>query len=186
MGHKHTKDEILAAALQTALAEGLSRLTYGRVARRAGTSDRIVAYYFPTTADLAREVLSAVGIRLQETLAHCLTDGVLDHVEMLRIVWPALAEPAADPIFALYFEAAGLAAARREPFATHVPHLVEAWIGWAAQFLQCAPGQRRGEAEAAIAVIDGLMLLRQLAGPDAADRAAGRLGAEHLPDEVGR
>lgn len=32
------------------------------------------------------------------------------------------------------------------------------------------------EAEASIALIDGLLLLRQLAGPDAADRAARALG----------
>ena len=176
MGHKHTKDEILAAALQTALHEGLARLTYGRVAHHAGASDRIVAYYFPTTADLAREVLTAVGGQLQGTLEGSLSGAVPDHVALLDAVWETLAQPSADPVFALYFQAAGLAAARREPFATHVPHLVEAWIAWAAEFLDGSPEHRRAEAEAAVAVIDGLLLLRQLAGPEAADRAARSLG----------
>jgi AcrR family transcriptional regulator len=176
MGHKHTKDEILAAAMETALVEGLGRLTYGRVAQRARASDRIVAYYFSTTADLAREVLTAMGGELQATLAQSLTENVPDYMAMLDTVWPVLAQPGADPVFALYFEAAGLAAAKREPYATHVPYLVEAWIAWAAEFLKDSPKHRRSEAEAAVAVIDGLRLLRQLAGPDAADRAARRLG----------
>jgi AcrR family transcriptional regulator len=176
MGHKHTKGEILAAAMETALVEGLGRLTYGRVARRSGASDRVVAYYFPTTADLAREVLAAVGGELQATLAGSLTDTVAEHVALLTAVWSTLAQPSADPVFALYFQAVGLAAARREPYATHVPQLVEAWIVWATEFIDGGPAYRRSEAEAAIAVIDGLLLLRQLAGPDAAERAARRLG----------
>ena len=38
------------------------------------------------------------------------------------------------------------------------------------------PLRRRAEAEAALALIDGLLLIRHLAGPAAADRAAARLG----------
>jgi len=48
MGYRHTKEEILEGALAVAFADGLSQLTYGRVARRLGISDRIVVYYFPS------------------------------------------------------------------------------------------------------------------------------------------
>ena len=79
-------------------------------------------------------------------------------------------------MFALFFEANGLAAAGREPYRTLVPQLVDAWITWAAEFFQGTPAQRRTEAETAIALLDGLLLLRQLAGPEAAARAARRVG----------
>ena len=77
---------------------------------------------------------------------------------------------------ALFFEANGLAATGRAPFATLVPQLIEAWIDWVMLFLAGSARERRAEAEAAIAVIDGLILLRLLAGPAAARRAAKRLG----------
>jgi AcrR family transcriptional regulator len=177
MGHKHTKADILEGAVAAAFDDGLSQLTFGRIAKRLGISDRIVVYYFPTKDDLIGEVLHALGAELQATLAPAFSTLATDHRELLRTAWPILARPDADPVFALFFEAAGLAATGREPFATLVPQLVEAWIEWASGYLRGAPSRRRAEAEAAIATIDGLLLLRQLAGPEAADRAARRAGA---------
>jgi len=87
----------------------------------------------------------------------------------------------ADPVFALFFEANGLAAAGRQPYRALVPQLVEAWISWAAAFFHGTALQRRTEAETAIALLDGLLLVRQLAGPEAADRAASRVGVTGDP-----
>jgi AcrR family transcriptional regulator len=177
MGHKHTKEEILEGALAAAFDDGLSQLTFGRIAKRLGISDRIVVYYFPTKDDLIGEVLYVMGAQLQETLAPTFSTPVAGHVELLRAAWPILAHPQADPVFALFFEAGGLAAIGREPYRSLVPQLVEAWIAWASEFISGTPARRRAEAEAAIAVIDGLLLLRQLAGSKVADRAAKRIGA---------
>lgn len=175
MGHKHTKAEILDGALATAFDDGLSQLTFGRVARRLGISDRIVVYYFPTKDDLIGEVLYAVAAQLQQTLAPTFSTPVADHLELLRGAWPMIARPEADPIFSLFFEAAGFAAAGREPYRSVVPPFVEAWIAWASEFIRGTPARRRAEAEVAIAVIDGLLLVRQLVGPEVADRAARRI-----------
>ncbi len=177
MGYRHTRTEILEGAVAAAFEDGLSQLTFGRVARRLGISDRVVVYYFPSKDDLLGAVLFAVGVRLQETLSPAFADRAEDHVAMVRAAWPILARADADPVFALFFEAAGLAAAGRAPYRTLVPELIEAWIVWAAAFLRGTPARRRAEAEAAIATIDGLLLLRQLAGAEAADRAARRVWA---------
>ncbi len=176
MGHKHTRADILDGALATAFADGLSQVTFGRVAKRLGVSDRIVVYYFPSKDELVGAVLGALGARLQETLAPAFAEPAADHVAIARAAWPLLARPEADPVFALFFEANGLAAAGREPYATIVPALVDAWVTWSADHVTGTPARRRVEATAAIALIDGLLLLRQLAGADVANDAARRLG----------
>jgi AcrR family transcriptional regulator len=176
VGHRHRKDELLAGALATALDDGLSQLTFGRVAKRLGVSDRVVVYYFPTKSDLIAEVVTAMGAGLQVALAEAFAQPAADHAEVVRRAWPVLAAPEHERVFALFFEANGLATVGLEPFATLVPELVESWIEWVAALLVGTADERRAGAEAAIALLDGLSLLRLLAGADAADRAAAALG----------
>ena len=176
MGHKHTKGDILAAALDAALDDGLSQLTFGRLSKRIGISDRVIVYYFPTKADLIGEVIVAMGLELQASLADAFTTPADDHLELARTAWPVLASPDNDRVFALFFEANGLAAVGREPYASLVPSLVAGWIEWATSLMAGTPEQRTAQAEGAIAAIEGLILLRLLAGPATADRAATTLG----------
>ena len=176
MGYKHTKAEILDGAVAVAFDDGLSRLTFGRVAKRLKINDRIVVYYFPTKDDLISEVVLALGGRLQQTLAEAFVIRAADHRALVEAAWPVVTTPGADAVFALFFEANGLAASGRDPYDVLVPALVEQWIAWAAEFIDAPPEEQRVEAEAAIALIDGLLLLRQLAGPASAQRAARRLG----------
>lgn len=171
MGYRHTKEEILEGALAAASEDGLSRLTFGRLARRLGVSDRIIVYYFPSKDDLVGEVLLHLDGSLESALAPALSSPVADHVELVRAVWPVLARPEVDPVFALFFEAAGLAAAGIEPYCALVPGLVAHWVEWAAGFIVGSAAHRRTEAAAAIATLDGLLLVRRLAGAEVARRA---------------
>lgn len=178
MGHKHSREEILGGAVATAVDEGLSQVTFGRVAKRLGINDRVVVYYFPTKDELVGEVLASLGMQLMLTLAPAFRDRQPDHLDLARAAWPLLATPEVDPVFALFFEANGLAAAGREPYRSIVPALVEGWITWAAEFIEGRAGRRRTEAAAVVALLDGLLLLRQLGGHDAASQAARALGVE--------
>ncbi|MEM9133773.1 MAG: TetR/AcrR family transcriptional regulator [Actinomycetota bacterium] len=178
MGHKHTREDLLAGALAATRDEGLSRLTFGRLAKRLGVSDRVIVYYFPTKDDLIGSVLVAIAGELQGALADVVSDGLTGHGDLVKRAWPVLSSPEHDRVFALFFEATGLAAAGLAPYDGVVPELVEAWIQWAASMLDGAAGEeaRRAEAEASIALVDGLLLLRQLRGVEVADRAAAALG----------
>jgi AcrR family transcriptional regulator len=175
VGYKHSRDDILDAAVALATTDGLSALSFGRVAQSVGTSDRVVVYYFPSKDDLVAAVLGALGERLRSALAPGL-HAAADHLELVRAAWPVLAHPAADPVFALFFEAAGLAASGREPYRSVVPALVDGWIEWTSTYVVGGARRRRAAAEAAVAVLDGLLLLRHVAGAAAAEREARALG----------
>lgn len=176
MGHKHTREEILDGAIAVAFADGLSRLSFGRVAKHLGVSDRMVVYYFASKEILVTDVLMAIGLELQSTLADAFDAGAPDHRALLRPAWPLLITDDAGAVFALFFEANGLAITGQEPYASVVPLLVGAWLDWVATFIDGDDTHRRVEAETAIALVDGLLLLRLVAGADASDRAAERLG----------
>lgn len=176
MGHKYSREQFLDAALDAAIEDGLSRLTFGRLANRLGVNDRNIVYYFPTKDDLIVEVLMMMGLQVQETLAAAFSSTATDHIDLLGRAWPILAKPAVDPLFGLFFEASGLATAGREPYRTLGRQLVQGWVAWLSGFFEGSADERRVEAETAVAMLDGLLLLRQLAGPTAANRAATRLG----------
>lgn len=175
MGYRHSREELLEGALEAALADGLHRLTFGRLAARLGVTDRAIVYYFPSKDALLTEVLGVVGERLAAVLASAVDAGVPDHRALVATVWPAVATPDVDALFALYVEAIGLAGSGAQPYRRLVAPLADGWVTWFAALLQGTPATRRREAEAAVVLLDGLLLLRRVSGPAAATRAAALL-----------
>jgi AcrR family transcriptional regulator len=176
VGYRHSRDDLLTAAVELAAEEGLVSLTFGRLAKRVGISDRTIVYYFPTKDDLVRQVLLTFGARLQELLDDAFGSEPLPADELAARAWPLLTTPEADGTFAVYFELLGLASAGRSPYRELATLLVDAWIAWLEPHLAVPAAERRARALTLLAVLDGLLLLRQISGPEAADTAAGQLG----------
>jgi AcrR family transcriptional regulator len=169
---RHSRDEILRAVVASAMDEGLAALTYGAVARRMGISDRMVVYYFPTKTDLSTAVLGELSRQLQETVAGAVDEQPVTFEGLLARAWPLLATPASDRVFGLFFQVVGLASDGSEPYRSAVRALVTEWADWLEPRIVVPAGcTRRGAALAALARIDGLLLLRRTAGARAANQA---------------
>ena len=156
MGYKYDRDELLDAAVAAALDDGIGQLTFGRLAKRVGINDRSIVYYFPTKRDLVTDVVLALGTQFQAVLDDAFTDDALEPTEVVRRAWPVLTSPDAAPVFRIYFELVGLAAAGTAPFDSLTPALIDHWIDWLAPRVAGASAdERRGNATAAVALVDG-------------------------------
>ena len=176
MGHKYTREQILEGAVELALAEGVGSLTFGRLAKRMGTSDRVIVYYFPSKTTLVSDVLVEIGNQLQAVLAKAFTEPAAGHRQLAKAAYGVLARDDTDAIFAVYFEACGLAAAGAQPFGDLAAALVEGGSVGCPASSAATPNSGVRRPRPRWSLIDGVLLMRQLAGAQAADRAAKALG----------
>lgn len=177
MGYRHSQDEILRAAVDVAGDLGFDRLTFAAVGKRLGISDRTVVYYFPTKDALLTAVALSLGESLQTLLESAFGAGQLNPADLLNRAWPVLTTPEADRAFALYFEVLGLAAAGKPPFDDLAVALMRGWHEWLTpRTLGESVEVQSARAIGVIAQLDGLLLVRNLLGSDAANLAAREAG----------
>lgn len=182
MGPKHSREQILDAAMEVVADSGLTGLTFGSVARALGIPDRTVVYYFPSKEALVTDVLFTFGARLQALLESAFGADPLPVTELLSRGWSTLRSDDADAAFAVFFQVVGLASAGEPPYADLAPVLVNGWVDWLSDRVAGPrPSARRSGALSVIATLDGLLLLRQTAGPETADQAARALGIGTQP-----
>ena len=184
MGYKYHEDEILAAAVESVLEQGLSALTFGRLAKRIGIGDRAIVYYFPTKSALITRTVTEPAGQLQGLLIEAFGPGRLSKDELVRRAWPVLASPSADPVFSVFFELVGLAAAAVQPFDVLAQTVMQSWVEWLVPHVEAPENEARAVAYATVATLDGLLLLRHTLGPRIANLAAQEL-SRPLDEDVG-
>jgi len=171
MGYRHSRDEMLDAATGVVMEAGLGALTFRAVGQRLGIPDRTVVYYFPTKDGLVRAVLDRTSADLQALLSAALGSRSGSEADLLRRSWTALATPAGDTAFRLYLQVVGLAVQGVEPYPALAAGLVPRWAAWVADRLTGDAGTRHQRAAAVVATLDGLLMIRAVAGAEAADTA---------------
>ncbi|MGF1662223.1 MAG: TetR/AcrR family transcriptional regulator [Kineosporiaceae bacterium] len=176
MGYRHDRGEILDAATAVLAESGLAGLTYRTVGARLGIPDRTVVYYFPRKDDLVVAAVERGLHDLRDVVTAALDGATGDERDLAGRAWRALRTPAGEQAFGLALEVLGPAARGVEPYRSAAAGLVDLWTDLVHRHLAGVDPTRRERAAGAVALLDGLLLIRAVAGTARADAAARGLG----------
>ena len=151
------------------LAHGLDGARLRALAAAAGTSDRMLLYYFTDRDELLTATLQRIAARLTAMLDAAIPPGVkLPYVPLLSAVWQAMRSPLLAPYMRIWLELAAGAARQRNPERGIATAIITGFADWAAQHLDGSDD----EAALLLATVDGMLLLDAAGRSDLADRAA--------------
>lgn len=166
------RQALMEAMADHLLANGLAGSPLRALAAAAGTSDRMLLYYFADRAALLSALLTHVAGRLAALLEASDDGRERSEAQMLTDLWAAARTPALGPYMSLFLDLATAAGRGEQPhkaIAAQIAHGFSVWIG---QRLDAPPEERSARAFRLMAQLDGLYLLRGLGLAAEADAAA--------------
>lgn len=141
------------------LAEGLAGASLRPLAAAAGTSDRMLLYYFPDKDSILLGIFDVFAARFAALLAQADISPVSAEVLRARL-WDLFNTPAAKPYIAVYLELCIAAGRGEQPHGQVAARIAEVFLPWATAQLDLADAaERRRAALLVLASVDGLILL---------------------------
>lgn len=139
------------------LERGMTDTGIRALARAAGTSDRMLIYYFGTREAVVDEALGLIVQGLEAGLDAAVGDRRRAAGQLFDDLLRQCADPALQPTIRLWFEIVGLAARGVEPYRSRAHGIAGAWLDWIERRL--VPRQR-SQARDLLARLEGELLLR--------------------------
>lgn len=148
------------------LAHGLGRTSVRDLAAAAGTSDRMLLYYFADKAEVVSVVLARIAADMAQALDAALPEGErLPPADLLARVGVMASSAGMRPYMELWSEIAAKAGREEAPFAAIADAIAAGFRAWADSRLAIADDARRSAMAALMIVaIDGAALLAPMAG----------------------
>lgn len=152
---------------------GLGGASLRPLAAAAGTSDRMLLYYFTDKDDLLAATLGHIAARLARLLDETVgSPAPRPFPALLAELWAAVRSPGLQPYMRLWIELAARASRDEEPYRAIAGQIADGFLAWAAERLHVErEADRAPMAALLLATVDGLALL------DAAGRGAMADGA---------
>lgn len=177
------RDDRRAAALDRIadhmLAHGLAPSSLRALAKAAGTSDRMLLYYFADKDDLVAAALQTISARLATVLHGALASDRPRPPEMLlREVAAVVRAPPVRPYMRIWLEVTVLSARGEEPFRSVAGAIADGFTALVAAQLAIADDAARfAMAARLIAILDGAVILDLVGRTATADLALGAAAA---------
>ena len=143
------------------LAEGLAAATLRPLAAAAGTSDRMLLYYFADKDELLAATLECVASRMIVALDEVIPATPQQSFEaLLKQAWAALASKRLQPFMPLWLDLAARAARGLEPHREIAGRIADGFLSWVSVRLEPEhDGEPSRTAPLFLAVIEGAFLL---------------------------
>jgi AcrR family transcriptional regulator len=156
------------------LSEGLGAATLRPLAAAAGTSDRMLLYYFVDKDELLTATLDRIASRMIAQLDRAIpVEPRRPFAVLLEQVWAALATDSLQPFMPLWLDLASGAARGVQPHRDVAGEIADGFLAWVTVRLQ--PESDRGPpllAPLFLASIEGMYLLKAIGRGAIADSAA--------------
>ncbi len=165
------RDTLLDSLANHVLAHGLAASSLRRLASAAGTSDRMLLYYFADKSALMAAVLERIGARLLGELMARGSSAPLPLEPLRRKLVALLGADDLWPYMQLWFEISALAA-RGDAFALMIgSRMGTGFLMWGAAQLDCPDeADLPGQAAQLLAAVDGAMVLKAVGMRDTVAR----------------
>ena len=169
------KARLLAAAVAFVAAHGLGDRSLRELAAGIGTSHRMLIYHFGSKEGLMRAIVEEVERQQRDFFAQFMTDLSMPPIEVARLIWARVSDPALANNVRLFFELYGQALQGRPGTEGFLDRIVDAWVEPITEYavLRGMPRDAaQAEARLSLAVSRGLLLDLVATGDRAAVDAA--------------
>ena len=161
------------------LLEGLGAATLRPLAAAAGTSDRMLLYYFADKDELLSATLGRIAARMTAELDDAIPIGPLRSFPvLLEEVWTALSSESLKPFMHVWLDLAAGAARGLQPHLDLAGEIAGGFLAWVTSRLEGrSETERAASAALFLTSIEGMYLLKAIGCSAIADSAMTELAA---------
>lgn len=150
------KIQIIQYIVENGLLNGMGIRSLAKV---AGTSDRMLIYYFGSKDELINQALYVIASGVVYQLDGLLGTHKRLGVQLLAECTAVVSHEGFKPAVQLWFELVGLSVRQQEPYASNARQLAQNWIDWVESRLE---EPHEGEAADLYAHLQGRLMLKLL------------------------
>lgn len=150
------------------LENGLNSTGIRALAQAAGTSDRMLIYYFGTKDELLNQVLGSIAAGVTVQLDALLGTDVRSADLLLEELTAVVSQPFFKPAIQLWFELVGLAVRGSEPYLANAKLFSDNWIQWIESRIEAPTAEKATDL---YAHLEGRLMIQLIQQPDALQSA---------------
>jgi AcrR family transcriptional regulator len=153
------RQEIISVLAAYLLESGLSDAGLRKLAVVAGTSDRMLLYYFEDKDELLTAVLMETGKAMEVELSGLLGSARLKPTVALEALWQMVRGEIFANHLRLWLEMSGQAGRGDPLFATIVSSISEGWVRWLSGILDTPEAGKTSLAALILAAVNGQLIM---------------------------